>query len=89
MAAETIHPYITKDKNIARGKAVITSTRTRVANIVAYYKLGYSPEELSREFPHLTLAQIHDVLSYYHDNAAVLDKEIDEEKEENLILNVK
>ncbi|NBB77777.1 MAG: DUF433 domain-containing protein [Bacteroidetes bacterium] len=85
MSTETVHPYIMKDENVARGKPVVTGTRTRVVNIVAYYKLGYLPEELAREFPHLSLAQIYDVLSYYHENADIIDKEIENEKEENLI----
>lgn len=85
MDAKIIHPYITRDKDIAGNKPLITGTRTRVANIIAYYKLGYSAEELAREFPHLSLSQIHDALSFYYENAAQIDKEIDEEKEEKLI----
>lgn len=89
MATEIVHPYITRDKSIAGGKPVIIGTRTRVVNIVAYYKLGFSAEELAREFPHLSLAQIHDALSFYYENAATIDRDIDEEKEENLIKNLK
>jgi uncharacterized protein (DUF433 family) len=88
MATKIIHPYITKNKEIGGGKPIITGTRTRVANLIAYYKLGYSPEELAREFPHLSLSQIHNALSFYHDNAAQIDKEIDDEKEENLIADI-
>jgi len=85
MAPEIIHPYVTKDKNIGRGKPIIKGTRTRVANIVAYYKLGYSSEELSRAFPHLSLSQIYDALSYYHDHAAQIDRDIEKNTEENFI----
>ena len=34
------------------------------------------PEELARTFPHLTLAQVHDALSYYYDNRAEIDDEL-------------
>ena len=85
MATGIIHPYITKNKDIGQGKPIITGTRTRVENIIAYYKLGYSPEELAREFPHLSLFQIHDALSFYYENKSQIDKEMDNEKEENLI----
>lgn len=85
MATEIIHPYITINEKIAKDKPIITGTRTRVTNIIAYYKLGYTPEELAREFPHLTLSQIHDALSYYYENMNKIDREIDEEKEDNLI----
>lgn len=29
---------------------------------------GMTPEELVSEFPHLTLAQVYDALSYYYDH---------------------
>jgi len=85
MATEIVHPYITRDKNIGNGKPIISGTRTRVANIVAYYKLGYSPEELARAFPHLSLSQIYDALSYYHDHAMQIDRDIEKNREENFI----
>lgn len=89
MGTNTLHQYITRDKSIARGKPVIKGTRTRVANLVAYHKLGYTPEELAREFPHLSLAQIYNALSFYYENAAEIDKDIDDEREDNLMMNIK
>ncbi|PKL48653.1 MAG: hypothetical protein CVV37_07950 [Nitrospira bacterium HGW-Nitrospira-1] len=76
------HPYITSRKDIGQGHPIIAGTRTRVSNIIAYYKLGFSPEELAREFPHLTLSQIHDALSYYYEHQEKIDKEIEEDSEE-------
>jgi uncharacterized protein (DUF433 family) len=84
MSTKVIHPYITFREDIGSGSPIIAGTRTRVSNIVAYYKLGYSPEELAREFPHLTLSQIYDVLSYYYEHQKEIDKEIDEDSEENI-----
>jgi len=75
---------ITFRKDIGSGSPIIVGTRTRVSNIVAYFKLGYSPEELAREFPHLTLSQIYDALSYYYENQKEIDKEIDEDSEETI-----
>ena len=84
METRVMHPYITFRDDIGGGKPIITGTRTRVANIIAYYKLGYSPEELARELPHLTLSQIYDALSYYYEHQSEIDKEIDEDSEENV-----
>lgn len=84
MQLEVIHPYIDHREDVGSGRSIIKGTRTRVSNIVAYYKLGLSPEELAREFPHLTLSQIHDVLSYYYEHQEEIDKEIDEDGEENI-----
>ena len=63
MPTEILHPYVSSRKDVAAGRPIIAVTRTRVANIVAYYKLGLTPEDLARELPHLSLSQIHDALS--------------------------
>jgi uncharacterized protein (DUF433 family) len=84
MSVKVIHPYITSREDVGAGRPIITGTRTRVSNIIAYYKLGFSPEELSREFPHLTLSQIHDAISYYYEHQKEIDREIDEDSEENM-----
>jgi len=81
---KVIHPYITHRKDIGSGSPIIIGTRTKVSNIIAYYKLGYSPEELARELPHLTFSQIYDALSYYYEHQSEIDKEIDEDSEENV-----
>ncbi len=82
MPTKVVHPYITSEKGIGNEKPIIIGTRTRVSNIIAYYKLGFSPEELAREFPHLALSQIYDALSYYYENREEIDREIDEDSEE-------
>ena len=84
MPTEIVHPYITSRRDIGGGRPIISGTRTRVANIVSYYKHGLSPEELAREFPHLSLSQIHDALSYYYEHMQAIDAEINEELEEKL-----
>lgn len=76
------HAHIVCKKDVCGGKPVIKGTRTSVANIVGYHKLGLSPEEISTELPHLNLAQIYDALAYYYDNQKIIDKIIDEEMEE-------
>lgn len=79
MTTKIVHPYIASSQDIGGGRPIIVGTRTRVANIVAYYKLGLSPEELVREFPHLSLSQIHDALSFYYEHQQDIDREIDDE----------
>ena len=47
----------------------IAGTRVRVADIVSdYERHEMSAEEIVREFPHLTLAQVHAALAYYFDH---------------------
>jgi uncharacterized protein (DUF433 family) len=50
-------------------RAVITGTRVRVQDIVSdYERHGMTAEEIAREFPHISLAQVHAALSYYFDH---------------------
>jgi uncharacterized protein (DUF433 family) len=37
-----------------------------------------TPDELVREWPHLSLAQIYDALSYYHDHQEEVERHVKE-----------
>lgn len=75
------HPYITRQKGICGGKPVIAGTRMKVSQIAIYYeKMSYQPDEIVNAHPHLTLAQVHDALSYYYDNIEEIDSQIAEER---------
>ncbi len=78
------HPYIERKKEIGGGRPIIRDTRTSVKNLVIYYKMGYTPEEIQYELPHLSLAQVHDAISYYYDNKKEIDKEIIDDTEEKV-----
>ena len=76
------HPYITAKASVAGGKAVITGTRIKVTQIaLEYERLGWSPDQIVEAHPHLTLAQVHDALSFYYGHQAQLDAEIKAEAE--------
>jgi uncharacterized protein (DUF433 family) len=62
--------YIEKRSNRSgQPRAYIVGTRIRVQDIVAdHERRGLSPEEIAREYPHLTLAQIYAALAYYFDH---------------------
>ena len=49
----------------------------------AICELGETPESIvEKVLPHLTLAQVYDALSYYHDHKAEIDLELAESTEE-------
>ena len=75
MKVNIIHPYISKNPEIGDGVAIVTGTRIHVRNIISYYKLGYTPEDIISEIPHLSLAQIYDAFSYYHDHTTEIENE--------------
>jgi hypothetical protein len=39
-----------------------------------------SPEEIALEYPHLTLAQVHAALAYYHANREEIETDIAQEE---------
>src|SRR6266496_3645175 len=64
------------------GVAWIADTNTKVIEVamdhVAY---GWDAEEIHAAHPHLSLAQIHAALSYYHDHKGELDGEMQRQLE--------
>ncbi len=38
--------------------------------------MGQTPEEIATEIPHLTLAQVHAALAYYHANRDEMEAEM-------------
>lgn len=76
------HFHITSSRAICGGKPIIKGTRISVAHIAGYYMMGLSPEEIQRELPHLTLAQIFDALAFYLDNREAIERDLQMDKEE-------
>ncbi|MGI8542548.1 MAG: DUF433 domain-containing protein [Aridibacter sp.] len=77
MNTVTAYRYISSDEKILGGEPIIRETRTSVRAIVEKWRLGYTPEDIVRGLPHLTLAQIFEAMSYYYDNQAEIDEYIE------------
>ncbi|MDZ4344704.1 MAG: DUF433 domain-containing protein [Candidatus Binatia bacterium] len=76
-AKNTEHPYIVFHADLCGGSPVIKGTKFPVRSVVNYVlRQGISPEELVKEFSHLTLAHVYDALSFYYDNKDLIDKDI-------------
>lgn len=70
------HPYVERKKRVCGGRPVVRGTRFPVSSIVWNYKRGFTVEEILREFPQLTPAQVYDALSYYYDHQPEIEDEI-------------
>jgi uncharacterized protein (DUF433 family) len=56
---------------------VLTGTRIKVVEIALdHLAHGADAEELHRQFPFLTLGQIHSALAYYYDHEEEVDRDI-------------
>jgi len=78
---ESGHFHITTNKAICGGSPIIKGTRISVADIAGYYLMGLNAEEIKRELPHLSLAQIFDALAFYFDHKDLIDREISQNRE--------
>ena len=73
-ATQIPHPHIERREGVCGGRPVLAGTRFPVRSVVGYVlRQGMTPEELVAEFPYLTLASVHDALSYYDDHREQID----------------
>ena len=70
----TVSPNIEFD---ASGNAVVAGTRTKVIEValdrIAHH---WDSDEIQRQHPHLSLAQIHAALAYYYEHQPEFDRAI-------------
>ena len=74
-----IGTLIVQSPKVRGGRPRVAGTGVTVQRIVGWYKLGLSPEEIADEFGHLSLAQVHAALAYYHANRAEIEAAIAED----------
>ena len=71
----TSYPHV---ETTPDGTPVIVGTRTKVVEVVldrlAHH---WDADEIQRQHPHLTLAQIHGALAYYYDHQEPMDRDIE------------
>jgi len=74
----TDHPYVVRKPGPRGGEPLIRDTALSVRTIVQRVQMGESPEQIVETFPVLTLAQVYDALSYYHEHTAEIEQYIRE-----------
>jgi len=73
---------LVRTPNVCGGRLRIDGTRITVLRIATLYKQGESPEEIARNYPHLTLGQVYTALAYYHTHQAEVERELADESAE-------
>ena len=75
MPAELTYPHVVKP--LGESARLERHPRTRVSMIVAdYLWRGWSAEEIVRQYPYLTPAEVHAALAYYFDHRDDIDGEL-------------
>lgn len=68
------YPHIESNSD---GAAIVSGTTTKVLEIVQdHLAHHWHAEDICRQYPHLSLAQVHAALTYYYDHQAEIDDEI-------------
>jgi uncharacterized protein (DUF433 family) len=75
-----IGTLLVRSPGFCGGRLRINGTRMTVHQLVAWYKQGYTPEEIADQYPHLTLAQVYTALAYYHANREEIEADLAAEK---------
>ena len=76
LRVQTEHPHIVRIEGVCGGRPIIAGTRISVRTLVERVRLGDSPEQIVENYPPLTLAQVYDALSYYHEHEPEIEAEI-------------
>jgi uncharacterized protein (DUF433 family) len=66
--AVDIGTLIIRTPDVRGGRPRIAGTGITVRRVVGWYKLGLNPEGIADRIGHLSLAQVHAALAYYHAN---------------------
>jgi len=80
LATKDIGALIDCRPQVHGGRPLIAGTGVTVQRIIGWYKLGSSPEEIAENFGHLSLAQVHAALAYYHANREEIEGYLAEEE---------
>ena len=71
-----IGTLIDRSPDVHGNRPKIAGTGVTVRRIAGWYIQGYTPEEIVRKIPHLTLAQVHAALAYYHANREEIGRDL-------------
>ncbi|SPF50282.1 conserved hypothetical protein [Candidatus Sulfopaludibacter sp. SbA4] len=80
VATVEIGSLIDRDPVIRAGRPKIAGTGVTVMRVAAWYKMGLTPEEIATQYGHLSLAQVHAALTYYHANTEEIEADLAEEE---------
>lgn len=73
---KTEHKYVELDE---RNVPLIAGTTMKVIELVeAHLTYSWSPEEIQRQHPYLTMSQIYSALAYYWDYKEELDADMEQ-----------
>lgn len=77
-----IGTLITETPGVCGGRPHLAGAGVSVRRIAGWYKLGRTPDEITDQYGHLSLAQVYAALAYYHANREAIDADLAHEEAE-------
>lgn len=75
--------YIVSLDRVRSGRPIVNGTRIGVHDVVGLYLNGSTVDDIARELPSLSRAQIYECLAYYEDHKADIDLWVAEQMAED------
>ena len=75
-----IGTLLDRDPAIRAGRPKIAGTGVTVMRVAGWHKMGLTPEEIAAQYGHLSLAQVHAALAYYHANPKEIEADLANEE---------
>ncbi|MBI3914328.1 MAG: DUF433 domain-containing protein [Chloroflexi bacterium] len=77
----TEHPHIVRVQGLHGGRPIVSGKSVTVQTIVALFRQNLSPEQIVEDYDGvLTLAEVYDALSYYHDHPGEIEQYLAENR---------
>lgn len=74
-----IGSLIDQTPGVRGGRPCVAGTGVSVHRVAQWHNMGLIPEEIARKISHLSLAQVHAALAFYHANQAAIDADLEAE----------
>jgi uncharacterized protein (DUF433 family) len=78
-SAVEIGTLIDRDPRVRGGRPKVAGTGVSVMRIVGRYQKGHTSEEIALGYGHISLAQVHAALAYYHANREEIEADLADE----------
>jgi uncharacterized protein (DUF433 family) len=75
-----IGTLIDREPRIRGGRPKVAVTGVTVMRIAGWRNQGWIPEEIAADYQHISLAQVHAALAYYHANKEEIDADSEAEE---------
>src|SRR6266550_7972773 len=90
LSSASLADMIIKTPETCAGRARIAGTRIKVEHVYNWVeRQGMAPAEVVKQFPHLTMAQVHAALAYYWSHQDEIQRDINEGEQLVLALKAK